>query len=116
MKRSANFLTCPGLRPQIRISLIFSSREMAATCASACRPVPITPRTISFFGLRYFAATAPAAPVRMSVRRVALMMATGWPVAMSRIIVRAMTVGRPSRGLSGCTFTIFTPAMDREGR
>ena len=62
MKRSANFLTCTGLRPQIRISLIFSSREMAATCASACRPVPITPSTISFFATEVFCCNSTCCP------------------------------------------------------
>ena len=102
--------------PEFLISRIFSSREIAATCASACRPVPMTPRTISFFGERYLQATAPAAPVRMSVRRVALITAVGLPVAISRITVRAITVGRPCGGLPGWTFTIFTPAIPSEGR
>src|SRR5665647_1290388 len=71
INRSANFLIWSGFRPQIFIYLILSSRDMAVTCASACLPVPITPSTISFAADRYFAAIAPAAPVRISVSRVA---------------------------------------------
>jgi len=65
---------------------------------------------------RYLPATAPAAPVRISVSLVALITAVGWPLLISRMMVRAITVGRPIFGLSGWTFTILTPAMEREGR
>ena len=112
----ANFSACREFRLQHLISLISSSWEIARYCASACLPVPINPRTISFLGDRYFAATAPAAPVRKSVSFVALIIATGVPVAISRIIVSAITVGRPRAGLPGCTLTTFTPASESDGR
>jgi hypothetical protein len=116
MNRSPNFLMCSGLRPQTLIWRIFNTRDIAATWASACFPVPTTPRTTSFFGERYLHATAPAAPVRISVSFVALITATGIPVAISRITVSAITVGKPLAGLPGWTLTIFTPAIEREGR
>ena len=52
----------------------------------------------------------------MSVRRVALMTATGWPVAISRITVSAITVGRPRDGLSGMDVDDLYPGNPKRGQ
>ncbi len=71
--------------------------------------------TVSTLFARYFAATPPAAPVRISVTYVPSITAMTFPVTGSFSRIVAMTVGRPCSGLSGWTFTHLMPAVPTDG-
>ena len=103
-------------RSNIFTFLISLTAIMARSCVLACLPSPIRPTTLESSLERYFAATPPAAPVRRSVRVVPSITARGAPVLVEFNTIKAMTVGSPIFGLSGCTFTSLTPAISISSR
>ena len=72
-------------------------------------PVPMQAAVLESGRERYFAATPPAAPVRIRVMCVPSMIASGKPVSGSIRVIVAMTAGRAS--FAGWTLTFFTPAV-----
>ena len=85
-----------GLQATIRVK--GRTARGSAPGRRACTPDPITPTTSIARGCETSAATAPAAPVRMSVRKpLSSSSATGNPVGRVEDAIRPEPLGNPSR-------------------
>ena len=88
-------------RAQILACLISRTKHRAFSCSLACVPAPMMQAVSEFWRAKQFAATAPAAAVRISVRYpLSKSSASSMPVFALNTTIRPEVLGRPKAGLS----------------